>query len=77
MDYAEAYDRYAAQGIQQIDAEIVKKSHFWMETNEKARRSGLWLLFLLALGHSLEFFRTFRHVRTPDSLHKGRILRVA
>ena len=33
MDYAEAYDGYAAQGIPRIDAEIVKKSHFWMETN--------------------------------------------
>ena len=33
MDYAEAYDRYAAQRIQQIDVEIVKKSHFRMETN--------------------------------------------
>ena len=32
MDYAEAYDGYAAQGILQIDTEIVKKSHFWMET---------------------------------------------
>ena len=33
MDYAEAYDGYAAQGILQIDAKIVKKSHFWMETS--------------------------------------------
>ena len=33
MDYAEAYDGYATQGIEQIDAEIVKKSHFRMETN--------------------------------------------
>ena len=33
MDYAEAYDGYAAQGILQIDAEIVKKSRFWRETN--------------------------------------------
>ena len=33
MNYTEAYDRYAAQGILQIDAEIVKKSHFRMETN--------------------------------------------
>ena len=33
MDYAEAYDGYAAQGILRMDAEIVKKSHFWMETN--------------------------------------------
>ena len=33
MDYAEAYDGHAAQGIQRIDAEIVKKSHFWMETS--------------------------------------------
>ena len=31
MDYAEAYDGYAAQGILQIDAEIVKKRHFCME----------------------------------------------
>ena len=31
MDYAEAYDGYAAQEILQIDAEIVKKSHFRME----------------------------------------------
>ena len=34
MDYAEAYDGYAAQGILRMDAEIVKRSHFWMETNE-------------------------------------------
>ena len=33
MDYAEAYDRYAAQGIPRMDAGIVEKSHFWMETN--------------------------------------------
>ena len=33
MDYAEAYDGYAAQGILRMDAEIVKKSHSWMETN--------------------------------------------
>ena len=33
MDYAEAYDGYAAQGILQIDAEIVKKSHFRLETS--------------------------------------------
>ena len=32
MDYTEAYDGCAAQGILQIDAEIVKKSHFGMET---------------------------------------------
>ena len=31
MDYTEAYDGYAAQGIQRMDAEIVKKSHFSME----------------------------------------------
>ena len=31
MDYAEAYDGYVAQGILRTDAEIVKKSHFWME----------------------------------------------
>jgi len=31
-DCAEAYDRYAAQGIPQIDAEIAEKGHFWMET---------------------------------------------
>ena len=37
MDYAEAYDGYAAQGILRMDAEIVKKSHLWMETN-------LWFL---------------------------------
>ena len=33
MDYAEAYDRFVAQGILQINAEIVKKSHFRMETS--------------------------------------------
>ena len=33
MDYAEAYDGYAAQGIPRIDVEIVKKSHFRMETS--------------------------------------------
>ena len=33
MDYAEAYDGYAAQGIPRIDVEIVKKSPFWMETS--------------------------------------------
>ena len=33
MDYAEAYDGYAVQGIRRMDAEIVKKRHFWMETN--------------------------------------------
>ena len=33
MDYTEAYDGYAALGIQRIDAEIVKKSHFWMVAN--------------------------------------------
>jgi len=33
MDYAEAYLKYAAQVIPQIDAEIVKKSHLWMETS--------------------------------------------
>jgi len=27
-DCAEAYQEYAAQGIPQIDAEIVKKAHF-------------------------------------------------
>ena len=32
MDYAEAYDGYAAQGIPRMDVEIVKKSHFRMET---------------------------------------------
>ena len=37
MDYAEAYAGYAVQGIRQIDAEIVKKSHFWMETNYTRR----------------------------------------
>jgi len=31
-DYAEAYLKYVAQGILQIDAEIVKNSHLWMET---------------------------------------------
>jgi hypothetical protein len=31
-DSAEAYLEYVAQGIPQIDAEIVKKGHFWMET---------------------------------------------
>ena len=25
--------KYAAQAIPRIDAEIVKKGHFWMETN--------------------------------------------
>ena len=34
MHYEEAYDGYAAQGIRRMDAEIVKKSHVWMETNE-------------------------------------------
>ena len=33
MDYAEAYVGCAAQGILRIDAEIVKKSRFWMETS--------------------------------------------
>ena len=33
MNYAEAYYGYAAQGIPQIDVEIVKKSHFWLETS--------------------------------------------
>ena len=33
MDYTEAHDGYAAQGIPRMDAEIVKRSHFWMETN--------------------------------------------
>ena len=32
MDFAEAYDRCAAQGIQPIEAEIMKKGHFRMET---------------------------------------------
>ena len=32
MDYTEAYVGYAAQQIPKIDAEIVKKSHFRMET---------------------------------------------
>ena len=32
MDYAEAYDGYAAQGVPRIDAEIVKKSRFYTET---------------------------------------------
>jgi len=32
-DYAEAYNRYAAQEIPQIDVEIVKKSHLWMGTD--------------------------------------------
>ena len=38
MDYAEAYDGYAAQGIRRIDAEIVKKSHFRMETSLRNAR---------------------------------------
>jgi hypothetical protein len=29
---AEAYSKYAAQGIPQIDAEIAEKDHFWTET---------------------------------------------
>ena len=33
MDYAEAYDGCAAQGIPRMDAEIVKKRRFWMETS--------------------------------------------
>ena len=33
MDYAEAYYGYAAQGIPRIDADIVRKSYFRMETN--------------------------------------------
>ena len=33
MDYEEAYNEYAARGIPRMDAEIAKKSHFWMETN--------------------------------------------
>ena len=33
MNYAEAYTKYAAQVIPQIDAEIAEKGHFWMETN--------------------------------------------
>ena len=32
-DYAEAYVMYAAQAIPQIDAEIGKIDHLWMETN--------------------------------------------
>jgi proline dehydrogenase len=32
-DCAEAYIRYVAQAITQIDAEIAKKGHFWMETS--------------------------------------------
>ena len=32
-NYAEAYKWYAAQVIPQIDAEIVEKGHFWMETS--------------------------------------------
>jgi hypothetical protein len=32
-DCAEAYIGYVTQAIPQIDAEIAKKSHFWMETN--------------------------------------------
>ena len=32
MHYEEAYDGYAAQGIQQVDVEVVKKRHFRMET---------------------------------------------
>ena len=31
-DCAEAYIGYVAQAIPQIDAEIGKKGHFWMET---------------------------------------------
>ena len=33
MNYAEAYDGYAAQAIPRMDAEIMKKSPFWMETS--------------------------------------------
>jgi hypothetical protein len=32
MGCAEAYAPYTAQGTPQIDAEIVEKGHFWMET---------------------------------------------
>ena len=32
-DYAEGVLLYAVQGIPQIDEEIVKKGHFWMDTN--------------------------------------------
>ena len=32
MNYAEAYQLYAAQVIPQIDTEIAEKGHFWMET---------------------------------------------
>ena len=31
-DWAEAYIWYVAQAIPQIDAEIAKKGHLWMET---------------------------------------------
>ena len=31
-DCAEAYIGYVTQAIPRIDAEIAKKSHFWMET---------------------------------------------
>ncbi len=31
-NWAETYVEYAAQVIPQIDAEIAKKGHFWLET---------------------------------------------
>ena len=37
MDYAEAYNGYAAQGILRIDAEIAKKSHFRMKASSVPR----------------------------------------
>ena len=36
-DYAETYYKYAAQVIPQIDAEIVKNSHLWMETKQEVQ----------------------------------------
>ena len=41
MDYAETYDGCSAKGILQIDAEIVKKSHFRMETDSFASQNAL------------------------------------
>jgi hypothetical protein len=32
MNYAEAYNWYVAQVIQQIDAEIAEKGNFWLQT---------------------------------------------
>ncbi|MBW2021227.1 MAG: nucleotidyl transferase AbiEii/AbiGii toxin family protein, partial [Deltaproteobacteria bacterium] len=44
-DYAEAYLKYAAQVIPQIDAEIAEKGHLWMETRECREGLGVVLPF--------------------------------